>query len=281
MRVVLRHHGLWKHLLPWHTHNKNVVSQFQEGAKLTVLLDSVSAVSIGVLNGLISGKINLREAKVVLQNEEPLYELIAALHAAKKCGVVVMKQRLTNAAKSVKSLDDKLQRFQCLLNTFCTCGIAINVSKLKGAVEQLSRDYDQIHLEQAPVCLDSADKLLGKHTKWLYSLRTSELFLQLWRKSGNEVLAVPKITLHKMPKWLEIDKNPFGPPPGHGPLSPGHDGEGPSLTLDRLVRELFPLVQMRWKVVIVDFLWVVFVFYVCGCECVFACLFCCSLGQGL
>ena len=102
MRVVLRHHGLWEHLLPWHTHNKKVVSQFQEGAKLTVLLDSVSAVSIGVLNGLISGKINLREAKVVLQNEEPFYELIAALHAAKKCGVVVMKQRLTNAAKSVK-----------------------------------------------------------------------------------------------------------------------------------------------------------------------------------
>ena len=211
MRVVLRHHGLWEHLLPWHTHNKKVVSQFQEGAKLTVLLDSVSAVSIGVLNDLKSGKINLRETKVALQNEEPLYELTAALHAAKKCGLtqVEMKQRLTNAAKSVKSLDDKLQRFQCLLNTFCTCGIAINVSKLKGAVEQLSRDYDQIHLEQAPVCLDSADKLLGKYTKWLYSLRTSELFLQLWRKSGNEVLAVPKITLHKMPKWLESQR-PLG-----------------------------------------------------------------------
>ena len=101
------------------------------------------------------------------------------------------------------------------------------------------------------MCLDSADKLLGKHTKWLYSLRTSELFLQLWRKSGNEVLAVPKINLHKIPKWLEIDKNPFSPPPGHG-SSPGHGGEGPSLTLERLVRELFPLVQMRWKVVIVN-----------------------------
>ena len=255
LRQVLRHHGLWKQVLPWHTHNKKVVSAFPEGARLTVLLDSVSTVGIQVLENLKSGNINLRQTKITLQNEEPMYELSEALHAAKKFGLsrAEIKGRITNAAKIVEGLDNKLQRFQCLLNTFCTCGISFSVAKLQAAVVQLSREYDKIQLQVAPQCLDSADKLLGKYTKWLYSLRTSELFLQLWRQSGNECLAAPRVPVHKRPSWLVRDTNPFSPrgPPGHvhGPGGPGGpDGEGPSLNLERLCKELFPLVERRWKV---------------------------------
>ena len=269
LRQVLRHHGLWMQLLPWHAHNRKIVAQFPEGARLTVLLDSVSRVGINVLEQLKSEHINLRETKIALQNEDPLYELSAALHAAKKFSLAKndLKARMTTAAKTVQALDDKLQRFQCFLNTFCTCGISFSVGNLRASVDQLSREYDRIKLVEAPRCLDSDDKLLGRYTKWLYSLRTSELFLQLWRQSGSECLAA-RMPVHKRPPWLKRDTNPFSPrgPVHPGGLPPGVDGEGASLNMDRLVKELFPLVERRWKVrtvltySIVQFSFVVFFF---------------------
>lgn len=255
LRQVLRHHGLWMQLLPWHAHNRKIVAQFPEGARLTILLDGVSSVGINVLEQLKSEHINLRETKIALQNENPLHEVSAALHAAKKFSLARndLKDRMTNAAKTVQALDDKLQRFQCFLNTFCTCGISFSVGDLRASVDQLSREYDRIKLVEAPRCLESDDKLLGRYTRWLYAMRTSELFLQLWRQSGSECLAA-RMPVHKRPPWLRRDPNMFSPRgPGHAPvhpsgLPPGVDVEGASLNMDRLVKELFPLVQRRWRV---------------------------------
>ena len=55
----------------------------------------------------------------------------------------------------------------------------------------LTRDYSGLPLNTLRDCWDEVNDMYGDSIAWLYKLRSSELFLHLWRQTGCQLLRLP------------------------------------------------------------------------------------------
>eukprot|EP00456_Euglypha_rotunda_P005780 TRINITY_DN10981_c0_g2_i4.p1 TRINITY_DN10981_c0_g2~~TRINITY_DN10981_c0_g2_i4.p1 ORF type:complete len:227 (-),score=21.21 TRINITY_DN10981_c0_g2_i4:13-645(-) len=89
---------------------------------------------------------------------------------------------------ALQTFDENLAETKCYVNFFCNCGVRIDVEELKAIAVDLAAKYDFLQLER----VKNSFKNWSQHSasiSWLFSLRSSALFLSLWRETGNAIIA--------------------------------------------------------------------------------------------
>jgi len=165
--------------------------------------------------------------------------------------------------QQLADFDQTLSEVRCFVNFFCNCGVRIDAHELKAKIEDLTSRYDNLPVRELQ---DGFGKLLQPHgssISWLFMLRNSQLFLSLWRESGNSLLHADKADKNGLFDLLrgkfhhdekeDIDEKGLAPMfddeaflNASSNQKPKTDEE-PSLDQKRVVSELIPKVKTEWK----------------------------------
>jgi len=150
--------------------------------KLNQLLNAVYDLLVSTAERIVAGSVTLRELHIALDNREAFLALLELLKSK-----TLTSKILQTRADALKAFDDQLAEAKCYVTFFCNCGVLIEAEELKENVVDLAKRYDSLILEK----VKGSFKNIGQYSadiSWLYSLRSSALFLALWRETGNAII---------------------------------------------------------------------------------------------
>ncbi len=150
---------------------------------------------------------------------------------------------LSNREKEVHDFDESLAELKCFVSFFCECGVPIDSAELSSKVRQVSETYNTTKLEDASTSIKGLVASHGSVAHWLFKLRSSTLFLNLWRKEGQNLATSLKVSNpqfrplppNQEPEEVEEKKAEEAPPVAKA-----------FLTQDEVLRMLIPKVDRLW-----------------------------------
>eukprot|EP00658_Telonema_sp_P-2_P019895 TRINITY_DN17821_c0_g3_i2.p1 TRINITY_DN17821_c0_g3~~TRINITY_DN17821_c0_g3_i2.p1 ORF type:complete len:1745 (+),score=376.54 TRINITY_DN17821_c0_g3_i2:323-5557(+) len=174
LEAVLAYTPLWLVAFDWVMSGK----QYHTNSGLTLCCNAIRQLIESSVVALCSGEISLRTAHTVLQDGG---RKITQFASCFKSQAGLNQEVLEQSQTMLNDFDSKLQALNCYLSVYCNAGdVEIDIEQMQGLAHQLTSNYDTLGLAavqdvfQGVRCMQFMD--------WLYQLRGSLLFLELWRR---------------------------------------------------------------------------------------------------
>lgn len=174
LESVLANCDLWEDLFQWCPRG------WSEHSPLAALLETTRVILTTVAESIRNDTVEVRDLKVVTNYTQRFLQLLQLLEIN-----VVSAAMLRERQQVLMQFDQQLEHVQCFASFYCSCGVRMEASKVRETVEILHASYPHLQSNTLPTALDSVQAL--PHVRWLYQLRTSELFLELWRSTGRQL----------------------------------------------------------------------------------------------
>eukprot|EP00656_Telonema_subtile_P055941 TRINITY_DN8827_c0_g1_i2.p1 TRINITY_DN8827_c0_g1~~TRINITY_DN8827_c0_g1_i2.p1 ORF type:complete len:1721 (+),score=503.88 TRINITY_DN8827_c0_g1_i2:159-5321(+) len=179
--AVLNQSQLWLTALEW-VYGKG---SYHTTSPLSHICNSVRVLLDTAIGELCSGVVPLRKCHVMLADGGTrITQLASRLKTKNK----FEQQTLDQLKAMLGDFDRKLQALNCYLSVYCNCGdVEVDIDQMQGLSQHLTSEYDGLALLGVQNVFDGIPCM--QFMDWLYQLRGSMLFLQLWRRHLQRAVA--------------------------------------------------------------------------------------------
>lgn len=176
---LLQHTPLWLLALEW-VFGK---STYHQSSPLSLCCNAVRSIIEAGVQELQSGNVPLRKCHIMLADDgRNISRLATCLHLKS----AISSDSIQNTQQMMTQFDSRLQALNCFLSVYCNCGdIEIDTGEVMGLSQYLTGKYDELALLDVVGVFDGIPCM--QYMQWLYELRGSILFLQLWRQQLQRV----------------------------------------------------------------------------------------------
>jgi hypothetical protein len=129
------------------------------------------------------GTVTLSTLHAVSETRESADDLIQLLRLLGK-ERVLSRTELSARVGACARFDATLAQVKCYVHFFCNCGVRIDAQVLSDLIARLTLTYDALSLQDANEFFSDVDVVVDGSVAWLFQLRSSALFLALWRRVG-------------------------------------------------------------------------------------------------
>jgi MoxR-like ATPase len=185
---LLQNRRLWQDVLEWCSWSSKTQSQKFSRHQLGRLLKSTQTDMSRLANMMGTGDIKVKEMRWILKTKESegfLSSLVKAFLGGK--GVLTkLANDLDNRKNDLQSFDERRQQLEFYVKSRCKSGVKINThSKLEPFLQDLENTERDIKVRELGRKFDSL--ACKPELEWLYRLRESQIFLELWKKCGKKL----------------------------------------------------------------------------------------------
>lgn len=177
---ILENELLWRMFIQWSSNTSN--EELQASSPLILMLNKVKKIILTLAKSIANLTCTLRDLHIVMKSQDSFFILLNEFPGG---GVSLSRYKLQSCVDELTTFDNSLEYLQTYASFFCTCGARINASDVRLTIESLRKRYDTILLNEVIGALDAIVVL--PYISWLHDLRSSELFLRLWRIVGREI----------------------------------------------------------------------------------------------
>lgn len=178
--AILAHYDMWRVVLGWSESIRSTqrsVAVILDAAK-TVISDVAASI---VDNVVLVKDLNIISPKTGIGYVDTFLDLCGLFSST-----TPLERRMLEARIHVlRKFDRKLEEVQTYASFFCSCGVRVEAVAVRMKVDAVKSEYNNLVSRQLPSAFDGVAAL--GHVSWLYDLRSSEIFLQLWRSVGSDV----------------------------------------------------------------------------------------------
>jgi hypothetical protein len=188
---LLQNKRLWQDVLEWCSWGSKTQGQSFTKHPLGRLLKSTQTDMTRLANMMTTGDIKVKEMRWILKtkdSEAGLSQLVKAIVDVKGVKGVVAKLHtdLGNRKKELQRFDDTRQQLEFYVKSRCKSGVKINThSSLEPFLQDLENTERDIPVRYLGRKFDSL--ACKPELEWLFHLRESQIFLELWKKCGNKL----------------------------------------------------------------------------------------------
>ena len=179
LQTVLRYAFIWELLFESCGTSE---SSWTHNSLLNDTLRSVRDLLVSTAGDIASSTIVLSQLHVVIKSRAAFLNLCDQL----KCSVV-SEAVVTQRQVTLRDFDTSLAQVQCFVNFFCNCGVPIDTAEIRASVSRMTSNYDRLELKEVQGVFDDLLRPYEVSIQWLFQLRNSALFLNLWRQTGREI----------------------------------------------------------------------------------------------
>jgi RZ type zinc finger domain/AAA domain (dynein-related subfamily) len=175
---VLRNQPMWSELFRT---SGTAEADWAADTPLNSLLRAVHQTIVESATAVNDSTVQLRLLHTIVNDRTAFLTLIHELHVG-----VLNEPTLISRSNDLHGFDQTLAEVNCYVNFFCNCGVKIDTEQLKTRIDQLTVEYDSLQLQQVRGSFTDLLAPYGNSISWLFRLRESELFLNMWRSVGKE-----------------------------------------------------------------------------------------------
>jgi hypothetical protein len=206
LNSILVNEQIWQKIL-----SGRKIEAKNANSALELIVSSTYQLLLATANNLLDNTISLQALHVVLKYSQSFLNLLVLMNIQS-----INPNILSDHSATLQSFDISLAQFKCFVNFWCSCGVKIDSSDLSELVSSLTSRYNSLQLNNISTAFQSFAPLQS-HIAWLYELRNSQLFLNLWRLQG-------KRAMFNLLKPLQTLINPFQPSDAEIPIAPAIHG---------------------------------------------------------
>jgi hypothetical protein len=197
LRSILDNHHLWAIFVG------AVIDHPVASAMFSTILIGASGVLTSVAEAIIDDSVTVGQLNVLSHAVESFTSLLSVFRCTpSKLTLTMIESRLAGLTR----FDRQLEEVQTYASFFCSCGVRMNATDVRGIVDSVRSKYQSLRSSELSTAFSGVSALL--HIPQLYELRGSEIFLQLWTKVGKE-LCFEHVAALNAPANTDVTANPF------------------------------------------------------------------------
>lgn len=145
-------------------------------ARMITLVNEVRCLLCEVARGIASESIHLRTLHSIIHQQDSFLRLVRVMGVEPAVDAGLLGSR----ADGLRRFDSTLEQVQCFASLFCNCaGVRIETGEVRSQVDGIRGEYSGLRYSDTANVFGRLEVL--PFVDWLYQLRSSELFLLLWR----------------------------------------------------------------------------------------------------
>jgi hypothetical protein len=191
---IIKHSHEWLEIRRIFNSNNNLNKNKIKSKKLknkqpsstTTLITNVSNILCSIESNILDDTVILKDLNIISSQIDSFLELLEAFKLNINVPIRITRRLLEYLSSYLHRFNHILDCMQVYSSFFCSMGVRCEQNEMKLIIDNLRNNYDNIKLNM--IANSFKDILISiPEVCWLYDLRTSELFLENWRRIGRQI----------------------------------------------------------------------------------------------
>lgn len=153
---------------------------------VNTLISNVSKILHNIENSILNDTIILKDLNIISSQIDSFLDLLEEFNINSLVPVRITRRLLEYHSGYLQKFNNVLECMQVYSSFFCSMGVRCEQNDIKLIIDNLRNNYDNIKLNMIENSFK--DIIISiPEVCWLYELRTSELFLESWRRIGRQI----------------------------------------------------------------------------------------------